>query len=120
MYSQGKHKAIKLNSPLERLIWSFRVHFFKHSFPKIMDDWVMPLDGDAFADSQSWTRIVDTWEFLTPFFARRGYTLYQKVPKSAELVPAPVPEPAGPALEVYPYARRISPDHPADMTLAVS
>ena len=85
-----------------------------------MEDWLVPMQGDFLADSQNWARIVETWQFLAPYFAARGYTLYQKLPKTGETVPARKLQAADPALQVYPYARRIAPHRTPGLLMGVS
>ncbi|PPQ74573.1 hypothetical protein CVT26_007823 [Gymnopilus dilepis] len=109
MTSQTRPKVTHLKSTWERLIWAFRLSRFKHPFPKVMEDWHVPMQGDFLSDARNWARIVETWQFIAPYFAARGYTLYQKLPKTGETVPAEKPQAADPALQVYPYARRIAP-----------
>lgn len=103
LYARRKMKFIKLQSFRESLLWSFREWRAGYPVPTLMDDWENLL-GDEYA--QRWLHMLSVWYFLKPFFAARGYRLYEGRPRPyhpCELYPVPVTPGVG-GLS-HPYAR---------------
>ncbi|KAF8899593.1 hypothetical protein CPB84DRAFT_1780143 [Gymnopilus junonius] len=101
MHLQQKFRTLKLDSSWERLIWTWRLNRSGYSFPQVMDDWI----NEEFEPSKQ-EAIMNTWDFLRPFFTTRGYTLYKR--RNLVLTPETFPKPT--ALQSYPYARRVASD----------
>uniref|UniRef100_A0A8H8CMM6 Protein kinase domain-containing protein n=1 Tax=Psilocybe cubensis TaxID=181762 RepID=A0A8H8CMM6_PSICU len=105
-------RAIKLDSYWESLVWTWRITRLKLHFPEKLQDWYYKSDdSDSMVDELY--AIKDFWLFLGPFFATRGYIIYQEHPNPhwmGEIVPAPWPPQAKNAS--YPYARHVRSNEP--------
>lgn len=101
-------RMVKLQGIWQRLCWSLRVHRLKTAFPKTLEEWRRDDDEDPARRIQLATA---AWLFLRPYFAARGYTLYDNSQISAVLEPRPQPALAPASVQTYPYARTIPPDY---------
>lgn len=108
VYTWRHMRIIKLESLHERIIWTFRSWLWNYPVPLDPDQWQIsdPLDMELYGREAR--AIQRTWKFLEPFFASRGYTLYQSYPpRLFDLLPAPATKPSKPrATPEFPYARR--------------
>uniref|UniRef100_A0A8H7Y4K3 Protein kinase domain-containing protein n=1 Tax=Psilocybe cubensis TaxID=181762 RepID=A0A8H7Y4K3_PSICU len=105
-------KVIKLDSRWESLLWTWRLRRSKLHFAEKLEDWYYKTNDSDSMLGKIFT-IKEFWLFLRPFFASRGYTLYQKHPKPdwvGDIVAAPWPPQAKDAS--YPYARHIRSNDP--------
>ncbi|PPQ80569.1 hypothetical protein CVT25_001603 [Psilocybe cyanescens] len=104
LYVPKQIRIVKLDSPLESLLWTIRVLRWKRKFPGSCDDMIWKSDPSR----EQYLQTMYTWEFLAPFFASRGYRMHTKSPRSDDLFPEPVPP--HPEQNTYPFARFI-PSH---------
>jgi hypothetical protein len=77
--------------------------------PLDINRWELTDPGDVELYGKEARAIQRAWKFLEPFFASRGYTLYQSQP-SAIFTLLPAPSPPGPKAHTepsYPFARRV-------------
>ncbi|KAF5330293.1 hypothetical protein D9619_005334 [Psilocybe cf. subviscida] len=100
-------RIVKLENFWQRVFWSIRVHRSKTTFPRTLEDWRLDNEDDP---NRQFEQGMDAWMFLQPFFASRGYTLYDKPDVFAVMEPRPEPALAPADLRTYPYARTIPPD----------
>lgn len=106
-------RLLTLGSPWESFVWSFRVTFFKYSFPKKLEHW-----GASHASPE---QIEDTWELLLrPFFESKGYVLYKQNARYADSFPCSAPSVAPASLRSYPYARTLDVDKKFGFIMGVS
>lgn len=105
LYAHRKMKFIRLQSFRESILWSFREWRAGYPVPALMDNWVN-IDGSDDEYYQRWQHMRSVWYFLKPFFAARGYRLYEGRPKPChpcELFP--VPATPGVSGLPHPFAR---------------
>lgn len=100
-------RIIKLDGFWQRILWSVRVYRYKIIFPTTVEEWRLDNEDDPPRRIQQAT---DAWLFLRPYFASRGYTLYDRSKVSAVLEPRPHPVVAPMNTQIYPYARTITLD----------
>ncbi|KAG5649918.1 hypothetical protein H0H81_001489 [Sphagnurus paluster] len=81
----------------------YNVRYF--SLPKDLEAWQNP-DSDHAKRKE----VGEAWMKLRPFFASRGYTLYDKVPGQELIFPPSSPKPASANHQTPPHARRIPGD----------
>ncbi|KDR85852.1 hypothetical protein GALMADRAFT_132495 [Galerina marginata CBS 339.88] len=102
-------RLIKLDSFWESLIWTFRSAYWGFPLFSRAGSWNVPDPSDVKGTGIHYIQIIKSWNFLRPFFASRGYTLYQGMPSHMlETCPAPFPKAA--TQQEYPYSRRIYKD----------
>ncbi|TFK31819.1 hypothetical protein BDQ12DRAFT_639562 [Crucibulum laeve] len=102
-------RIIQLESLRERIVWTFRSWRANYPVPLDMDRWKIVETEDG--DEEFWEDVrvkIRTWEFLAPFFASRGYLLYQSDPSNISSVyPAPTTDTRPHFESKFPYARRV-------------
>lgn len=101
-------RIIQLESIRERIIWTFRSWLWSYPVPLDLNRWRLSNPEDTELYGREARAIIRTWKFLGPFFASRGYTLYQsRPPRTFDLLPAPATKLAKPRVTPeFPYARR--------------
>ncbi|KAH9483630.1 hypothetical protein JR316_0003100 [Psilocybe cubensis] len=96
-------RVIKLESYWETLIWTCHLWRSKLIFPNTLADWyhkdLENMDADLIY-------VQSIWLFLLPFFASRGYTMYQRDPDSFGDLNPPHSPPST-KTTMYPYARQV-------------
>ena len=98
----SRFRVIKLLSPWECLYWTVRAAIWQYPWPKDGLEW-----KERYNDLLFKYEIIKGWNFLRPFFASRGYYLYEtRQGHGFSMLPATdldVPDVAS----AYPYARRL-------------
>lgn len=95
------------------ILWGFPI-------PATAEEWELP-DVDSEAEAamvEHFQRIEKAWDFLRPYFASRGYVLYEKL-QTSDLQPI-VESGQMSLVQGYPYGRRIYESDNAKMSLLVS
>ncbi|KAJ3506461.1 hypothetical protein NLJ89_g6854 [Agrocybe chaxingu] len=90
----------------ERLLWATRVSTWPHPVPPSYEYWIKwnVYDDDLFMRRMDILR--SFWDFLKPFFATRGYALYEPVhPTNSLCSVLPPKEPKPATTQIHPYAR---------------
>lgn len=108
VYTWRHMRVIKLESSRERIIWTFRSWLQNYPVPLDIGQWQHSDPENVELYAREALVIQRAWKFLEPFFASRGYTLYQSYPpKLYDLLPAPATRLAKPRIvPEFPYARR--------------
>ena len=108
----------------DQVAFLLRSYFLCLPLPKNIDKWRITDTNDPEKSLKELYLFKKTWKFLEPFFASRGYTLYQfrkddlfltdPAPSAKHLCHTTVP--------IYPYSRRIRPyaDQEVDFSFNVS
>lgn len=105
-------RLVQLDNIWQSALWSLRINSLTHPFPTSLERWSFR--------HMSEVDYLATWEFLRPFFASRGYTLYLKKAGSAELLPGSKPDFPPKSVRCYPYSRIIENDKDFAMLIGVS
>jgi len=102
-------RVIRLDSISERIFWTIRAWLWGYPVPVDLEKWNLTDSDDMDVYGKEVRTIQHAWKFLEPFFASRGYTLYQnQEPDIFTLLPSPNPLPSKAHLEPsYPFARRM-------------
>ncbi|KAF9457533.1 hypothetical protein BDZ94DRAFT_1272850 [Collybia nuda] len=107
-YTWRRLRIVRLDSIRERVIWTFWTWLWDYPVPLDINQWQLSNPEDTELYGKEARTILRTWKFLGPFFASRGYTLYQSQPSRIfDLLPAPVTKSAKIRADPkFPYARR--------------
>ncbi|KAG6829187.1 hypothetical protein H0H92_005387 [Tricholoma furcatifolium] len=101
-------KIVHLSSLKDTILWTYRSSAAGYPVPSYAwDKWQYgdPLDRDNV--SRLFGIVSRAWDFLCPFFAYRGYTLYKAIPTNRTVT---LPDPDGPRAHPapsHPFARRV-------------
>lgn len=104
LYGYLHINLVPMDNYLETLLWTFRSWRLIQPISQDISDWSAPRDDDEDEYMRRSFRAMDSWKFLSPFFASRGYTLYTRATTRGSLLLPPARPPAATSQE-YPFAR---------------
>ncbi|KAF8174911.1 hypothetical protein BJ912DRAFT_1075526 [Pholiota molesta] len=92
----------------QNLYWHVRPLFWDNPLFKTTSEWYPPeTDGpdEEVNQQQHYARFLRCWQFLRPFFASRGFTLYDHGPHPWATYPPTQLDPTSMGIDGYPYGR---------------
>jgi hypothetical protein len=99
-----------MSTSWQNLYWCIRPLFWDNPLFKTVDEWYAPeIEGEDTHEryQEHYDRFLRCWEFLRPFFASRGFTLYDYGPERwSSYPPAAQFDPTLKDVDDYPYGRR--------------
>jgi hypothetical protein len=98
-------RIIRFDSIGESIFWTLRSWYWRYPVPLDINQWRLTDAHDVPLYRSEALAIQRAWKFLGPFFASRGYTLYQNEPPALFTL-LPPPAPPGAINPSHPFARR--------------